>query len=503
VSEVKLETIESILNAPPVIKLEAVNVEFNARAVLRNVSLSVAHGEFIAIIGPSGGGKSTLLRVIAGLLKARGTVQVEGQPAVVFQDYRLLPWRTVRQNVALPKELNSTGLAPDDVLQQVGMLEYANLYPHQLSGGMRARIAIARALAQNAEVILFDEPFAALDALVRERFNLETKKIHRKTGKTIVFVTHSIREAVYLADRVVVLKDGMIDTILETRGQGRITSFTEPLEAELRSRLGLGDSTFVEPTPKAVRFPWEILGILIVLNALLIAWNILVPESSYFFPSPGKVWRALLENHDNQFVTGTLETLRITGLGLLYSLGIGIPIGYAMGKLRVLERLLSPFVVALQAIPIVVITPLLVLGLGYGTSSRVLIATLISIFPVLISTMVGVREVDRVYTEVFKTIGSSTWGMLTKLEFPGALPVILSGLRSTASLALIGTVVAEFTLSAAPDHFGGLGYIVLNAKNQGRYDVSFASVFVLVSLGIGLYIIIAILERIALRYRRR
>jgi NitT/TauT family transport system ATP-binding protein len=235
----------------------------------------------------------------------------------------------------------------------------------------------------------------------------------------------------------------------------------------------------------------------------LIAWNILVPESSYFFPSPGKVWRALLENHDNQFVTGTLETLRITGLGLLYSLGIGIPIGYAMGKLRVLERLLSPFVVALQAIPIVVITPLLVLGLGYGTSSRVLIATLISIFPVLISTMVGVREVDRVYTEVFKTIGSSAWGMLTKLEFPGALPVILSGLRSTASLALIGTVVAEFTLSAAPNHFGGLGYIVLNAKNQGRYDVSFASVFVLVALGIGLYIIIAILERIALRYRRR
>ena len=117
--------------------------------------------------------------------------------------------------------------------------------------------------------------------------------------------------------------------------------------------------------------------------------------------------------------------------------------------------------------------------------------------------MVGVREVDRVYTEVFKTIGSSAWGMLSKLEFPGALPVILSGLRSTASLALIGTVVAEVTLSAAPNHAGGLGYIVVNAKNQGRYDVSFAAVFVLVALGIGLYAIIAILEQIALRYRRR
>ena len=500
-SEAKLESLESILNAPPVIKLGGVNVEFNSRAVLRNVSLEVAHGEFVAVIGPSGGGKSTLLRVIAGLLKARGTVQVQGQPAVVFQDYRLLPWRTVRQNVALPKELTGKGLAPNDVLKQVGMLEYANLYPHQLSGGMRARIAIARALAQDAEVVLFDEPFAALDALVRERFNLETKKIHRKTGKTIVFVTHSIREAVYLADRVVVLKDGVIDTILETRGQGRITSFTEPLEAELRSRLGLGDSTFVEPTPKAVRFPWEMLGILIVVNALLITWNLLVPESTLFFPSPGKVWRALLEN-STQFLTGALETLRITGTGLLYSLGIGIPLGYGMGKLRVLERLLSPFVVALQAIPIVVITPLLVLGLGYGTSSRVLIATLISLFPVLISTMVGVREVDRVYTEVFKTIGSSALGMLTKLEFPGALPVILGGLRSTASLALIGTVVAEFTLGAS-EKANGLGFIVLSAKNQSRYDISFAAVFVLVLIGIGLYGIVSLLEQIALRYRRR
>jgi NitT/TauT family transport system ATP-binding protein len=337
---------------------------------------------------------------------------------------------------------------------------------------------------------------------VRERFNLETKKIHRKTGKTIVFVTHSIREAVYLADRVVVLKDNAIDTILETRGQGRITSFTEPLEAELRSRLGLGDSTFVEPKPKPVRFPWEILGILIVVNALLITWNLLVPESTLFFPSPGRVWRALFENRDNQFVTGTLETLRITGLGLLYSLGIGIPLGYAMGKLRVLERLLSPFVVALQAVPIVVIAPLLVLGLGYGTNSRVLIATLISLFPVMISTMVGLREVDRGYREVFQTIGSSALGLLLKLELPGALPVILSGLRSTASLALIGTVVAEFTLGAS-EHAGGLGYIVLSAKNQSRYDVSFAAVFVLVLIGIGLYGIVSLLEQIALRYRRR
>ena len=154
------------------IKLEHVSLEFDGKPVLRDVNFSVKQGEFIALIGPSGGGKSTLLRVIAGLLEARGHVSVNCKPAVVFQDYRLLPWRTVRGNVALPKELTGRGEDADDVLKQVGMLMHADRYPHQLSGGMRARVAIARALAQDSEVLLMDEPFAALDALVRERFNL-------------------------------------------------------------------------------------------------------------------------------------------------------------------------------------------------------------------------------------------------------------------------------------------------------------------------------------------
>jgi NitT/TauT family transport system ATP-binding protein len=159
--------------AQTAIRLEQVSVEFDGRVVLRNVNLEVKQGEFVALIGPSGGGKSTLLRAVASLIEAQGQVEVSGKPAVVFQDYRLLPWRTVRENVALPRELTGRGQHADEVLKQVGMREHADRYPHQLSGGMRARVAIARALAQDAEVLLMDEPFAALDALVRERFNLE------------------------------------------------------------------------------------------------------------------------------------------------------------------------------------------------------------------------------------------------------------------------------------------------------------------------------------------
>jgi len=480
--------------APSVIRLAGVSVEFGGREVLSGVDLEVHKGEFVAIIGPSGGGKSTLLRLIAGLLKARqGTVEVVGRPAMVFQDYRLLPWRTVEQNIRLPIELTGRGR----IETHLGMKPYLKLYPHQLSGGMKARVAIARALAQDAEVLLMDEPFAALDALVRERFNLELKQLHERTGKTIVFVTHSIREAVYLADRVVVLTGGKIEAILETKGEGRITAFTDGLEAELRERLGVADSTFVEPPPRPLRPPWEILGALLLLALFFLAWSLMAARVPVFVPSPLEVWQAIQQNTALLF-RNALTTLQTAGLGILTALVIGLPIGYAMGQKRSLERLLSPFIVALQAVPTIIVAPLLIIWFGYGLVSKVTIATLISIFPVLVSTMVGVREVDRTYREVFQTIGASAWGVFSKLEFPGALPVILGGLRLTVSLALIGAVVAEFVLGG-----GGLGHLAQTEQRNFNYANSFAAVAVTVLLGIALYGLVALLESYVLRYRRR
>ncbi|HEU4743461.1 MAG TPA: ABC transporter permease subunit [Meiothermus sp.] len=475
------------------IRLEGVSVRFEGQEVLKGVDLEVKKGEFIAIIGPSGGGKSTLLRVIAGLLQAEGTVEVEGQAAMVFQDYRLLPWRTVEENVRLPIELTGRG----KVETYLGMRKVKHLYPHQLSGGMKARVAIARALAQDAEVLLMDEPFAALDALVRERFNLELKSLHARTGKTIIFVTHSIREAVYLADRVVVLKDGRIDTVLDTSGEGRLTAFTDGLEAELRERLGIADSTLVEPPPRPLRPPWEVFGVLGLTALFFLAWGILAARVPVFVPSPSEVWGAVTQN-PGLLARNALSTLEVTALGILSALAVGLPIGYLMGRSRALERLLSPFIVALQAIPTIIIAPLLVIWFGYGTPSKVITAALISIFPVMVSAMVGVREVDRVYREVFRTIGASPWGVFAKLEFPGALPVVLGGLRLTVSLALIGAVVAEFVFGGS-----GLGYLANSERLNFRYANAFAAVAVTVLLGIALYGLVAWLEGYVLRYRRR
>jgi NitT/TauT family transport system ATP-binding protein len=191
----------------------------STRPVLGSIDLQVKLGEIVTVVGPSGSGKTTLLRVLAGLIEpSRGEVRISGRRAsdpksnigVVFQNDRLMPWRTVAENVRFGLEVSSLNEAlrserVSDALRLVGMRAAGRLYPHQLSGGMRQRVNLARALALRPAVLLMDEPFAALDAQSREFMQAELLKICRESGASVVFVTHQIDEAVYLGDRVVVL----------------------------------------------------------------------------------------------------------------------------------------------------------------------------------------------------------------------------------------------------------------------------------------------------------
>ena len=197
---------------------------------LKNLDFDIHDGEFVSVVGQSGCGKSTLLKVLAGLLPyTAGAVAVNGKPlhgpspeaAMVFQSPVLLPWRTVLDNVLLPIEFRKLPVADFrqsalDLLRMVGLQDFANRFPYELSGGMQQRAAIVRALVQDPRLLLMDEPFGALDAMTREQMNLELMRIWSQSRKTVIFITHSIAEAIFLSDRVIAMtaRPGTIAEVL-------------------------------------------------------------------------------------------------------------------------------------------------------------------------------------------------------------------------------------------------------------------------------------------------
>lgn len=203
------------------ISITGVGKAFDGRQVLDNVTADIGVAEFVSVLGPSGCGKSTLLRLIAGLIPfEEGAIQVNGEAVTgpsatmgfVFQTSNLLPWLNVRDNLLLGINLDAASQRLDEaalaeLIETLGLTGFEASYPHQLSGGMRHRVAIGQALARNPQILLMDEPFGALDALTRDRLNMELLRLWQRDRKTVVLVTHSISEAVLLSDRVLVMSE--------------------------------------------------------------------------------------------------------------------------------------------------------------------------------------------------------------------------------------------------------------------------------------------------------
>lgn len=203
----------------------------NGTLALSKVSFDIRDGEFISVVGPSGCGKSTLLKIVAGLLPYTGGDAFVGPRAVkgpgpeigvVFQQPVLLPWLTILDNVLFPIQAQKLPTSQyrgraQDLLAMVGLGDFGGKYPHELSGGMQQRASIVRALVQDPRILLMDEPFGALDAMTRDQMNLELRRIWSTSGKTVVFITHSITEAVFLSDRVFVMtpRPGKLEEILD------------------------------------------------------------------------------------------------------------------------------------------------------------------------------------------------------------------------------------------------------------------------------------------------
>ena len=230
----------------------------SSTVAIEDFSIDIDRGELISIVGPSGCGKTTLLRMIAGLLDpTAGSITINGKECkgpgpdrgMVFQDYALFPWRSVRKNVEFGMEVN--GMSKEDrrkradkLLDVVGLEKFADARVHELSGGMKQRVAIARALATHPDVILMDEPFGALDAQIRNLMQEELVRVIQKTNQTVIFITHSVDEAVYLSDRIVVLtkRPAQIKEIVDIpwerprdRASPEFTALRKKILEELRS----------------------------------------------------------------------------------------------------------------------------------------------------------------------------------------------------------------------------------------------------------------------------
>jgi len=240
----------------PIIEIAGVSKTYRTRdgevPSLRPLDFAVRDGEFVVVVGPSGCGKSTLLKLIAGLLPpSEGEIHVDGRRVVrphggvgiVFQTAMLLPWRSVLRNVMMPVEVKHLPRSiyqprAAALLKMVGLSGFEHKYPWQLSGGMQQRAAICRALVHDPKIVLMDEPFGALDAMTRERMNVELQRIQRETQKTVLLITHSIPEAVFLADRVLVMSER----------PGAIAAIYDVPLARPRSLDVMADPVFVELT---------------------------------------------------------------------------------------------------------------------------------------------------------------------------------------------------------------------------------------------------------------
>ncbi|HEX7124210.1 MAG TPA: ABC transporter ATP-binding protein [Thermodesulfobacteriota bacterium] len=218
---------------PPAVEVRGISKSYGGEIqALRDVSIEFPTGELTTLLGPSGCGKTTLLKIIAGLVQPdAGEVRVGGRTvtgpgperAFVFQDFALMPWATVLRNVGFGLELRGTPRGErEDVarryIEEVGLLGFEHRYPHELSGGMRQRVGLARALAVNADVILMDEPFSAVDEQTRRKFQEDLLQLLAQEKKTVIFVTHSIEEAVYLSNQIVLLsrRPGSVSRIIRT-----------------------------------------------------------------------------------------------------------------------------------------------------------------------------------------------------------------------------------------------------------------------------------------------
>ncbi len=427
----------------------------------------------------------------------------------VFQEPTLMPWTTVSGNVFLPLKLagvDKAAAAPRIMaaLARVGLADFADAYPRQLSGGMRMRVSIARALVTAPRVLLMDEPFAALDEITRFKLNDDLVALWRELRMTVVFVTHSVFESVFLSSRIVVMtpRPGRVSTELDDRRTGARCAL--PHLGGLRRLLPrhLGGAGAGDARAGSGGMNERVLRILApaaVLAFGIVAWDLIVRLNGippYILPSPGLVLTTLISDWPILW-SSLLATLTTTIEGLVLAVAGGIGLAVLFNQSRLIEHSLYPYAVILQVTPVVAIAPLLLIYLPQQ-AAVLACAWIVAFFPVLANTTLGLNSVDHNLADLFRLYGASRWQVLWELKLPAAMPQMLAGIKIAGGLSLIGAVVAEIAAGSAGAG-SGLAYRIAESGYRLNIPRMFAALLLLSLTGIAIFAVLSWLTHLALR----
>lgn len=493
------------------IKTKNLSFSYKDKVVLNNLNFSIDKKEFVSFVGPSGCGKTTLLNLISGILPAidKSLVVDTKNISFVFQQNALLPWKSVIGNVLLPLDIKNTKPGQEDIqrakdiLKIVGLEGFEYYYPAELSGGMKKRVEIARALINNPDLLIMDEPFSSLDIITREKLNLLIREIHRNSDITIVLVTHSVEEACFLSNKVFVLSLAPAEIIdvktierkkSSSENQFILSSEELSTDKEIRKKAKLlwnmqpATSSLLKNEQKAkiaqkkinpFLIPFELLAIFIILTLS----KYLLKIDDYIFPYPFAVFRRFFQTITDGSIFIHLGTTIYESLtGFFIAFFITLITGYIIAKSKFFSRLLMPYLIAFNTIPSVALAPFLVLWFGFGFAPKIIISVIVIFFPMLINNISAMRIAEEQMGMLIKFYKPGKLTAFLRFEFPASLPVIFSGVKVSITLSVIGAVVGEFVSGSK-----GLGALVVRAKANFDTELMFVSLIWLIILGLFYY----------------
>lgn len=568
------------------VSLEDISFSYSVRGkpvpVFEHFSASFEEGQITAVIGPSGCGKTTLLRLIAGLLPSQhGQISTqESKIGYIAQDFGLLPWLNVERNAGLG--LEALGVPGEErrekvatILSELGLSSWRKAYPVRLSGGMRQRVAVARALAFDAKLILMDEPFSSLDALTRESVQDTLRTIQRAHHTTIILVTHSIEEAVYLADSILILDGGVpvlrgtifanphtweeaadsvsepkntaiagrepchnqegtslsrpeyailsessnprektaylsavgrlrrsFDAAVDGRNAGGETKNTvkqsEPDDrCEERSALGVKNGQRLAPSvSKFLVRTAQLLGAGAFI--CLVWWALAALVKRPFLPSPWLTFARFSENmRSGIFQMHILASARRVFLALLMAGPLAWGLGLAAGRIQAFDNFFAPLIYFFHPIPKVAFLPILMLFLGLGEASKVVLMGLVIFGQLFVTGRDAAKSIAPALLDSVRILGFSRFGIVRLTILPATAPALMSALRIS-----MGTAIAVLFLAETFASVDGLGWYIMDAWSRVNYPDMYAAILALSLFGLLLYLVIDGLEAWLLVWRQ-